>query len=263
MGRTIKNYPPPVGIIHACPGMDWRHACLPKAEFLYWAAQIPANGGSYWTTFTGFNDTVTDKRMIRTVEDFNKMTEKVVDDMDGAQSAVEVMLLSDGGPYVQGWAEALFTQHIDFDMLAHYQFSYDRIKDYKVVIAPKQFKYPAGADEALSAFVHAGGRLIVEGTSEKELAPVLGLLGVHGSVVSSEDLAAAYISIEQKAGDIQERLGESGYLPLRGKVGFYAPAKDAAVLLTWVPPFSPVEFAGLPPERASLPAAHTDVPLCT
>ncbi len=262
MGRTIKDYPPPVGIIHACPGMDWRHACLPVAEFMYWAAQIPANGGSYWTTFTGFNDTVTDKRMIRAVEAFNKMTNRIVEDMDGAQSAVEVLLLSDGGPYVQGWAEALFCQHIDFDMLAHYQFSYDRIKDYNVVIVPKQFKYPAGAEEAFARFVSDGGRLIVEGTSEKELAPVIGLLNTNGPVVSSEELAAAYITIEGTAGDIQERLQGSGYLPLRGKVGLYQPAQGADVLLTWVPPFSPVEFAGLPPERASLPAAHTDVPLC-
>ena len=263
MGRTIKDYPPPVGIIHACPGMDWRHACLPIAEFLFWAAQIPANGGSYWTTFTGFNDTVTDKRMIKAVEELNKMTEEIVEDMDGAQSAVEVMLLSDGGEYVQGWAEVLFCAHIDFDMLAHYQFSYERIKDYKVVIAPKQFQYPAGAEEALRKYVNGGGRLIVEGTSEKELDPVVGLLNVQGPVVSSEELTAAYITVEDAGSSLKGEFADAGYLPLRGKVGYYQPAKGSKTLLTWVPPFSPVEFAGLPPERANLPAAHTDVPLCT
>ena len=262
MGRTIKDFAPPVGIIHACPGMDWRHACLPRAEFLYWAAQIPANGGSYWTTFTGFNDTVTDKRFIGTVEQFNRMTEKIVGDMQGAESAVETLLLSDGGAHVQGWAEALFTQHIDFDMLAHYQFCYDRIKGYKVVIAPKGFQYPEGAAEVLERYAQSGGRLIVEGTGEKALEPVARILGIRDQVVESEQQAAAYILIEPGADDIAEKMGDCGYLPLRGRVGFYTPSEDVRALLTWVPPFCPPEFAGLPPERASLPVSRTDVPLC-
>jgi len=33
MGKTIKNYAPPIGIIHTSPGMDWRHASMPRAEF--------------------------------------------------------------------------------------------------------------------------------------------------------------------------------------------------------------------------------------
>lgn len=36
---------------------------------------------------------------------------------------------------------------------------------------------------------------------------------------------------------------------------------DADLLLTWVPPFAPLEVVGLPPERASLPAERTEVPL--
>ena len=34
------------------------------------------------------------------------------------------------------------------------------------------------------------------------------------------------------------------------------------MLATWVPPFSSAATAGFPPERASLPKEHTNIPLC-
>ncbi len=263
MGKTVKNYAPPIGIIHTSPGMDWRHASMPKAEFLYWASQVPANGGSYWTTFTGFADTIADKRMLKTIGELNRMTERVVDEMDGAESYAQVLLLSDAGLYVQGWAEALLCSHIEFDMLAHYQFSYERIKDYKVVIAPKHFQYPQGAKEILDQFLNDGGRLIVEGTSHQDLQAVADLLGVKSPVVGSEEQVSAYMRIEAPGQFLQQQVGETGFIPLRGKTGFCEALPGTQTLVTWVPSFSPVEFAGRPPERASLPAAHTDVPLCT
>lgn len=262
MGRTVEDFPPPVGIIHTCPGMDWRHACMPEAEFLYWAAQIPANGGTYWTTFTGFTDTISDKRMLRTIETFNRMTEKIVDDMNGAKSVCDVMLLSDGGIYVQGWAEALMCAHIDFDMLAHYQLDYDRIREYPVVIIPKQFKYPEGSKSIFERYVANGGRLIIEGTTDTELAEVKGLLGTKDTIVSSEDLEATYLQIEPAGKEIQNTLGDAGLIPLRGKVGFCEPGEETDILVTWVPPFASVATAGMPPERASLPVSHTNIPLC-
>lgn len=263
MGRTIEGYPPPVGIIHTCPGMDWRHACMPEAEFLYWAAQIPANGGSYWTTFTGFSDTIPDKRMLKTIHTFNRMTESVVEDMSHATSACQVMLLSDGGIFVQGWAEALMCAHIDFDMLAHYQLSLERLKSYRLVVVPKKFKYPAGSKQIFEQYVAEGGKLIIEGTADADLLPVKDLLGISGVITSSDDLAATYLRLEAPACEIQEKIGEVDIVPLRGKVGFYDQVEDATRLVTWVPPFAPVRFAGAPPERASLPAPHTDIPLCT
>lgn len=262
MGRTIENYPPPVGIIHACPGMDWRHTCMPEPEFLYWAAQIPANGGSYWTTFTGFGDTIPDKRMMKTVKKLNGMIRCIEDDMDGAVSDTQVLLLSDGGIYVQGWAEALMYAHIDFDMLAEYQVSSERLSRYPLVIVPKGFHYRTEYAAAFHDYVRSGGRLIVEGTDDRELEPVRELLGVHGIMVASEEQEAAYMRIEQEAVLFRERIGECPLLPLRGRMAFCQPREDAQVLLTWVPPFSRAATAGFPPERASLPKEHTDIPGC-
>ena len=263
MGRTIESFPPPVGIIHTCPGMDWRHTCMPEAEFMYWASQIPANGGSYWTTFTGFADTIPDKRMLRTIGKLNRMTGKIEDDMMGAKSDCQIMLLSDGGIYVQGWAEALTCSHIDFDMLAQYQLTYEKIKNYPVVIVPKNFQYKSTFEEVFWKYVNDGGHLIVEGTAELALRFVKKLLGVEGNIVCSEDMVATYLRIEPTDAGIQEKIGECELTPLKGKVGFCHPAPGSKVLATWVPAFSSVASAGSPPERASLPKSHTNIPLCT
>lgn len=262
MGRTIEKFPPPVGIIHTCPGMDWRHSCMPEAEFMYWAAQIPANGGSYWTTFTGYPDTISDKRMLKAVGKLNGMIQKIVDDMEDAKSICEVMLLSDNDIYVQGWAEALMCAHIDFDMLAHYQLSYERIEKYAVVIIPKKFKYPAGSNAIFEKYVSKGGRLIVEGTVDADLSEVKNLLGISGSVVCSEDMTNAYLRIEQAGKEIQNIIGEADLIPLRGKVGFCEPCKETITIASWVPPFANIASSGIP-ERASLPVSRTDIPLCT
>lgn len=53
LGRSEPAAPPPFGIIHSCPGMDWRHVGLPPAEYLYWMSQVPANGGYIWHSITG------------------------------------------------------------------------------------------------------------------------------------------------------------------------------------------------------------------
>jgi hypothetical protein len=81
--------------------------------------------------------------------------------------------------------------------------------------------------------------------------------------VSSHELTAAYLRIEPSGALLQEHVGDTGFVPLRGKVGFCSPKSDVTTLATWVPSFSPPEVAGMPPERASLPAARTDIPLCT
>ena len=262
MGRTIENFPPPVGIIHACPGMDWRHACMPEAEFMYWASQIPANGGSYWTTFTGFADTIPDKRMLKTIGKLNRMTQKVEEPMTGATGDCQVMLLSDGGIFVQGWAEALMCAHIDFDMLAHYQLKLERIRKYPVVIVPKHFAITAENSRIFQDYVAGGGKLIVEGTEDAALRPIYDLLGVEGDIICSEDLEATYLRIEPSDAGIQEEIGDCVLVPLRGKVGYCGAKATSQVLATWVPPFSSAATAGFPPERASLPKEKTDIPLC-
>lgn len=73
VGRSVPGRPDPFGIVHSCPGMDWRHTGLPPAEYRFWLSQIPANGGQLWHSLTGIPDTITDKRILRTVTEVNRM----------------------------------------------------------------------------------------------------------------------------------------------------------------------------------------------
>jgi hypothetical protein len=88
------------------------------------------------------------------------------------------------------------------------------------------------------------------------------MLGVDGDIISSEDLEATYLYIEKSDAGIAEKIGECNLVPLRGKIGYSTAREGAQVLATWIPPFANSRIAGLPPERASLPASHTEIPLC-
>lgn len=263
MGRTLAGFPSPIGIIHTSPGLDWRHVGLPVPEFLFWSAQIIANGGNHWTSLTGFCDTMEDKRILGGVSHLNGMIQQVEEDMHEATCASQVLLLCDDGTYVQGWADGLISNHIEFDMMAHYQFDLEKMRQYPVAIIPKGFAFPEGSGSLIEEYVAGGGHLIVEGTSGSELRPVLHLLGIEGPIVCSEPLVAAYLRMEPAGNDLRTQLGETALVPLRGKIGFSVPKPGTEVYATWVPPFAPADSVGAPPERASLPAAKTEVPLCT
>lgn len=260
-GHMIDGIPWPSGIIHTSPGMDWRHCALPESEFMYWAAQIPAFQGNIWYSVTGFGDTNVDRRMLAYMGKLSGMIEKIDGDMDGAASHARVLLMLDnGGSYCHGWAHAMFAGHIDFDMLAYYQLSYERLCKYPVVIIPQNYPFSEGASEVFDRYVRQGGRLIVEGTSSMTLAPIQHLLGVQGNIVQSNSQVAAYLRLESET--LRKKVGDTQLVPLRLRVGFTAAAENAEVWATWVPPFATINTAGAPPERASLPTAHTRVPLC-
>jgi hypothetical protein len=262
LGRSIEGMPNPLCIIHTCPGMDWRHSNLPIPEFLAWSAQVVASGGNYWASFTGIPDTNADKRILHAVKQINEMIAKVESDMDNADCLAKVLLLCDGDRDSRGWAEALLSSHIEFDMLTSYQLDLERLKRYHLLILPAKCKNIVKLGTLLEKYLAEGGRLIVEGTSGSRLKPLIHLLGVDGQIIESESMGAAYLRVEPASEAIHGRLGETELVPLRGKVGYCVPKADTKVYLTWVPPFAPTIFAGMPPERASLPAAQTSVPLC-
>lgn len=263
MAQKIEGIPAPVLIIHTCPGMDWRHTSLPVPEFRYWSAQALASGSNLWFSMTGFADVIPDKRILESITEINQIKMIVDREMEGALCESPILLLcDDSGDYAQGWATALNRIHVEFDMISGYLLTSKKIKDYSLVIIAKKFAYPKEADLIFEEYVANGGFLIVEGTSGTDIKPVLPLLGVKGQVTASEQLEATYMRIEPKADILQKKIGNNDLIQLRGRVGFCVPNEASKVYTTWVPPFAPTFFAGLPPERASLPMPYTKVPLC-
>ena len=263
MGRIMQNKPAPICIVHTCPGMDWRHVQMPTAEYLYWSAQVVANGGRFWVSLTGFFDTLYDRRMVGMLQRICGMIGRVADDMRGARSAAQALLISDGGVSTHGWSHALMCSHIDFDMeTGDHLADIDTLRQHGLVILPAELRLSDEQLELVRQYVAQGGQLIIEGNRDDRLAPYAALTGVRGGYCTSEELVATYVRIEEKGAFLKKRLGETELYPLRGRVAFCEPGEGAEVLATWVPPFSTFAASGNPPERATLPTPHTQVPMC-
>ena len=263
LGRSLPHKPNPFGIVHSSPGMDWRHTGLPTAEYLFWLSQIPANGGNIWHSLTGIPDTIGDKRILRTVATFNHMVQKVEQEMEDAVSFAQVAVMWNGGRSAEGWVEGLINKQIPFEVLLEEQAVLERLQHFKVVVIPEQFTYTQEFVNRLSAYVKQGGKVIVEGNIPGEFPEMYDLAGIHRDVYTSEYLIASYLRFEGEKNPLQKNLEDTELLAHRGKVVYCKPKDGVKVLATLVPPFSPLESVGAPPERASLPVARTDIPLCT
>ena len=56
-GSLPEHMPAPFGIIHSCPGMDWRHTGLPEIEYRSWMSRSAANGANLWHSLTAVSYT--------------------------------------------------------------------------------------------------------------------------------------------------------------------------------------------------------------
>lgn len=258
LGRSRSETAPPLGIVHSCPGMDWRHTGLPPAEYAFWLAQVPAYGGQIWHSLTGVPDTIRDKRIIRTVTEHNRREAVAGEVMRGAEPLADTALLWGSGKAVEGWADGLVNRQIPFDLLAGDKGA-EELDRYRALIVPAG--HAAGAEDIASwrAYAERGGLLIVEGRLKGIGAAEL--LGIGPEVTLSEDLKASYMRFEGEGNPLQRGLEDTELIPFRGRVAYCRPLPGSETLATLVPPFSPPESVGAPPERASLPVERTDLPL--
>ena len=263
LGRRLQGRPVPFGIIHSCPGMDWRHTGLPPAEYLFWLSQVPAHGGSIWHSVTGFADTISDKRILSTVGQIDRMIQRTEADMDGAVPQSQIALYWNSKPSAEGWAEGLIHSHTQFDVMDGFQLDAETLRSYAAVLLPEESPMTSDAAAALEQYVGNGGSLIVEGTRREHLQNLMSLIAIEGGVTTSEYLAASYVRFEPGCGALQTGMEETPLIAHRGQVAYCHLAQGTQVLATLVPPFAPLDAVGAPPERASILTPHTDLPLCT
>jgi len=262
LGRSLPERPAPFGIVHSCPGMDWRHTGLPPAEYRFWLSQIPAHGGSIWHSLTGVPDTIPDKRILRIVAELNEAVRKVEPHMEDAAPDSQVALLWNAAPSAEAWADGLINGQIPFDMLLPEQTGLDRLSAYRTVVVPESFPLDEALIERLASYARSGGGLVFEGGLPLERGGLAALLGVSPRSSASEELAASYLRFEGEANPLQRGLEETELIAHRGMVHYCEPASErTAVLATLVPPFSPLDSVGAPPERASLLVERTDLAL--
>ncbi|MGF7050589.1 hypothetical protein J2T13_005139 [Paenibacillus sp. DS2015] len=262
LGRSIPDNPAPFGIVHSSPGMEWRHTGLPPAEYQFWLSQIPAHGGSIWHSLTGIPDTITDKRIIETVTRFNRNVSKVEPYMDEAHALAQVALMWTADAAAEGWADGLINRQIPFDVLLREQATERRLARYKVLIIPDDMTLSDEFITAINRFAKEGGHVIMEGAVSQQ-PDLRYLLGIAEESTVSESLSAAYLRFEGIDNPLQVEMELTELIAFRGKIQYSnVVGEKARVLATLVPPFSPLESVGAPPERASLLVSHTDIPLC-
>ncbi len=261
LGSTMPGRPQPFGIIHSCPGMDWRHTGMPPAEYRFWMSQVTAAGGQIWHSLTGFEDTISDKRILDAVGQIDAMAEIVQKEMEGSVPQSDLLLLWNSQKSAEGWAELLVENQMQFDILDQYQLSRKRLAPYTGVILPKDYPLTEKLVRMLNEYVLSGGRLLLEGNTPEQLGPFAKIGGFADRIGCGEYLTAAYWQFEPAGRDMQEGCRLPPLLPYRGKTAYLTPEKGTAVLATLVPPFAPLHAVGAPPERASMLVEHTDIPL--
>ena len=262
-GRTQPNDGKnPFGIIHSCPGMDWRHTGLPPAEYASWLRQIPAAGGSIWHSVTGFADTITDKRILDTITALDADIATIETDMHGAREHSDVLLLWNGETSY-GWVQLFVNTQTQFDLCTPGILSREKLAQYPVVVVPDEYPLTEASAAMLCEYARQGGKLVVEGTTDKQLLPFADLLGIDPFVYTSEELTACYWQFEPEGKCLQQQLEHTPILPHRGVTAYTRAKEGTRVLATLIPPFAPLNAVGAPPERASMLVKHTDIPLCT
>lgn len=261
-GQTEDGAVRPFGIIHSCPGMDWRHVGMPAEEYLPWMCQVPAFGGNIWHSVTGYPDTISDQRVLRAITEADRMIAKSEQDMEGAVSAADVLLFWNGGSGAKDWADILIKQHIQFDLMHDYRIVAERLMKYRAVLIPEDFFVDESLKDLLLEYAQNGGGVLAERSKEEQLDSWRDFLGITGETLAGEYLYASYMRLEIPGAALGAGM-DTDRFAFRGQVNYCTPSKETQVLLTLIPPFAPVEVAGVPPERASLPVEYTDIPLCT
>ena len=263
LGRSIPSYRhKPFGIIHSCPGMDWRHTGLPVAEYEPWLRQIPAAGGMIWHSITGYNDTVSDKRILKAVKSVNRDISIIEADMDGASEYYDVGLVW-GAKDSEHWANLLVGTHTQFRLLHDSEISEEELQNIPVLVLPERQSITEETRDRLRRFAEAGGTVIVEGSCPEFLRGFSDLLGIDEHIYESEYLTACYWQFENTAGALRNGFENTPVLPHRGKTAYTKPTGETWVPATLIPPFAPLNSVGAPPERASMLVPHTSIPLCT
>ena len=250
----------PFGIIHSCPGMDWRHVGMPVTEYLPWMAQVPASGGILWHSVTGYGDTITDKRVLEAVREMDERVIRTEDDMEDAQYLSQIGLLWDGSKSACAWADILTRDHFQYDMIQDYSVSGEALGRYSAVIAPDHYPLSSEVMGVLEQYAENGGKVLLESTDSRVYAEYHRFLGVEEQTSRGEKLMASYLFFENK-GTVLKKGMDTDRIEMRGHVAYVCPAAESDVLATLIPPFAPYEVVGAPPERASIPVKHTDLPL--
>ena len=193
LGRLPGKNLRPFGIIHSCPGMDWRHTGLPAAEYEYWMSQIPAAGGQLWHSLTGFDRTITDHRMLETVRQVNEKTAVSNRYLEDAAPVVDAWILWSGSKKELAMAKAFsgVSHFVEFLNLLLLEQNLNP-EQYPLLVVADGSRLKTKQLQYLREYVARGGRLFVEKTDSETDTVLEELMGIVPETMCTGSLQAAY-----------------------------------------------------------------------
>ncbi len=261
--RNCTGNKHPFGIIHSSPGMDWWHTGLPTAEYDFWLSLIPIFGGSLWHSVTGIPATITDKRILRSVAAANEKAGMIAPYMGREEHLCCPTVLCDDAYQMNGWMSVLHHTQKLYELMEGRRVTPETLHGKSAVLVPGAFYITKEAAAALYDYVSAGGHLILEGKIPEDCPELYEAAGIRCYQKTGGETVSAYLRFEEEGKSLQgEELQDTPIIPMGGKIILSEP-EGAQILAALVPSFAPPDAVGAPPERASLPAPHTRIPLVT
>lgn len=230
LGYTLGEGHPPLVIIHACPGLVWRHTTLPPAEYRFWLSQAVASGGNIWHSLTGVPDTQKDRRILPVIKEFNHLAEMNTRMMEGAVPVTPVALVvshrslvEPGGKSLEelyGWLEAFTLKRIPYTLIPEEWITPQRLQSFEVLVLPDLERLREGQIGVIARWVELGKGLIVTGRTglaEEGVRDRLDqLMGLHreGEYLPDQGNESAYMRVEVQDHPLLAGLNDTNLIPL-------------------------------------------------
>ena len=261
----------------------WRLYATPEAENRAWIAQQFANGVNSWLHINGGYSELFDRRALAPMREVFARLKRWEPYFDGAESAAQVALVysrhtqdnyagdDTHGRYldaVRGYYCALLEAHVPFDVISDKFIDDERLRRYRVLVAPNMACVDDAAAAAIERFVAAGGALVAtfetgmrtrEGGPRAE--PAFGKL--FGVTVRGRraDLKSSYAHIVCAGDPLVAGLGDTDLIPNDGDLIEVDAAEDRSVPLTLIPPVIAHSGATISIPEYSAIRATTRVPV--
>jgi hypothetical protein len=267
VGRRAMGDKPPVIIVHAAPGLSWRHVGLPSVEARMWLSQVLANGGGLWHTLTSLPDQQQDTRLLDDIRWANQRAQAAEPWLKDTKAIASIGIViarrkHSGSDHSEaaGLVDVLTSARRFYHPLSEADLTDEGLLGLNTLVLPSVECLSQDEEAAIIRFAEAGGAVIAtfrtgwrDETGAARSTPALAnLMGIASAGERVDDLYASYLSLTDET-PLSRRLSGATLVAGQGPFQEVAPRSDAAVWAKLATPFAARGGVGKPPERVRKP----------